>query len=341
MSNVFSEYEAAAKNNDSDAQFELSKIFKQGDLVDKDLEKSFYWLTKSSENGNMKAKHNLGHIYLEGLDGIANSDSNKAIELFLSAAESGLSASQFILGTLYADGYESIKQDAEKAAYWIIKAAENNSDNAKFMFAFFFRKNNGVITDAELALRWLREAAENEHRKAQEFLGLWYMTGDQYLTKDTEQGNKWLAKGRGDGSTDTLQNIASDYVQSANLHKYNMSNKADSEITPEMRVKAMKDLSALDRDDNKWYVYSPDDKKIFSSSFDNVKQVMENDSVVSIAVFTKDHQFIKEFPHRNMIKRDVFKLFKNDKKLFKDDESLSANKGKSVGLIAAIVNIFR
>lgn len=91
-----------------------------------------------------------------------------------------------------------------------------------------------------------------------------------------------------------------------------MSIAIDSEISPEMKnkaKKAMKMFSDLNTNGNRWFIYSPEEDQVFTSSFDNVKRIIANDAVVSIAVFTKDFQFIQEFPHRYMTKKDVFKLF--------------------------------
>lgn len=91
-----------------------------------------------------------------------------------------------------------------------------------------------------------------------------------------------------------------------------MSIVIDYETSPEMKNKArkaMKIFSDLDANGNKWFIYSPEEDQVFTSSFDNVKRIIANDAVVSIAVFTKDFQFIQEFPHRYMTKKNVFKPF--------------------------------
>ena len=212
MIDLSSQYELA-NNNDSVAQFELAEIFRKGELVEKNLEKYFYWLTKSVENGNLKAKNKLGLVYLIGHKDLVEPDSTKALELLLNAAEGGETRSQVALGTVYLDGQGTIEQDIQKGVDWLVEAAENGDDEAKFLHAFAFKKHPEVITDIDKVLKWLNESAENGFNHAQELLGLWYSTGDQYLEKDLIQGEKWLKKSENNGSADTLRNAANNYAQ--------------------------------------------------------------------------------------------------------------------------------
>lgn len=68
MTDLFSECELAAKNRDFDAQLALAKMYQEGELVTKDLNQTYHWLTKSASNDNATAEYSLSRSYLDGLD---------------------------------------------------------------------------------------------------------------------------------------------------------------------------------------------------------------------------------------------------------------------------------
>ncbi|MBQ3585819.1 MAG: sel1 repeat family protein, partial [Synergistaceae bacterium] len=92
-------------------------------------------------------------------------------------AESGDSASQFMLGNLYNNG-EIVSQDKSEAAKWYAMAAENGHSNAQYNLAQMYRNGNGVIQDKAKAAELYTKAAKQGLPEAQYNLGVMYYNGD-------------------------------------------------------------------------------------------------------------------------------------------------------------------
>ena len=76
-----------AENGDADAQYNLGKMYRTGEYVKRNHEKSIFWYTKSAKQGNDSALFELALIYLYG-ENIAQ-DIPKALSLLQNSAEQG------------------------------------------------------------------------------------------------------------------------------------------------------------------------------------------------------------------------------------------------------------
>ena len=85
-------------------------------------------LTKKAKQGDAKAQHDLGLLYVEG-KGIKK-DLKLAFEWLSKSAEQGLSEAQCTFGYMYEIG-EGIKQDSKLAVKWYILAAEQGNGVAQ------------------------------------------------------------------------------------------------------------------------------------------------------------------------------------------------------------------
>ena len=155
-----------AEQGDAEAQLLLGKYYCEENEECADIKQSVYWWTKASEQGNMKAMHNLGNCYffIEEIQ-----DLEKAVHWWTNAAEQGLSDSQFNLGQCYYDG-DGVKQDSGKAVYWWTKAAEQGDAEAQFSLGICYINGVGVEQNVEKAEYWLSKAAEQGLNAAQEVL---------------------------------------------------------------------------------------------------------------------------------------------------------------------------
>ncbi|MFI3230555.1 MAG: tetratricopeptide repeat protein, partial [bacterium] len=100
------------KTAENDGQTDLGNCYKNGEEVEKDLDKAFELYTKSAEQGNANAQFNLGVCYKYGIG--TKQDYNKAFEWFTKSAEQGNSDGQNNLGVCYVNGIGT-KQDYNKA----------------------------------------------------------------------------------------------------------------------------------------------------------------------------------------------------------------------------------
>ena len=62
-----------AEDGSADAQKRVGRMYAQGEGVDKDLSKSFFWYKSAAEQGDADAQWKLGYFYNEGL-GVAKDE---------------------------------------------------------------------------------------------------------------------------------------------------------------------------------------------------------------------------------------------------------------------------
>lgn len=93
------------------------------------IEASIKWLEESMENKNHHAAYSLGKLYADGI--LISKDMNRAVELFLWSAEQGNQYAQYILGKLYLTGKE-VEKNREKAFYYFTKSAEQGNPYAVY-----------------------------------------------------------------------------------------------------------------------------------------------------------------------------------------------------------------
>jgi len=96
----------------------------------KKLQKQLVQNVKKAVSGdNAEGYYLLALLHQNGIDEISR-DSKMMIENLMISAQKGYIEAQFILGDMYKDGDEVIK-DKEKAIYWLQKAADQGHQGAK------------------------------------------------------------------------------------------------------------------------------------------------------------------------------------------------------------------
>lgn len=136
------------------------------------------------------------HLYEEALkyyagDGVVQDD-NKAFELFLKAADSGLAEAQYYVGIMYDEGV-GVKQNSKKAFEWIEKSAEQGDVDAQFYLGLLYMDSEAIEQDYEKAIEWLNEAAEQGNPMAQNQLGMMYLEGNE-IKRNLNEAKLWFEK---------------------------------------------------------------------------------------------------------------------------------------------------
>ncbi|CAB4393302.1 unnamed protein product [Rhizophagus irregularis] len=90
-----------------------------------DKVKAFYWYKRAAENGDSKAKYNLGTCYFNGIE--IGKDETKAFYWYQKAAEE-INDARYKLGYFYEIG-KGVEKDLEKSIYWF-KRAESGCLNS-------------------------------------------------------------------------------------------------------------------------------------------------------------------------------------------------------------------
>lgn len=150
-------YNDCAQNGKlSFAMNELGSLYKKGREVPKDLNKAFYWYSKSVEQGDPIGMFYLGTMYKAG-EGVIQ-DFSKAFEYFMMSAEKGF------YGGLYAAGYCKYKglgtpQSYSEAVLLFQKGVDMGDPPSKLMLGICLRNGYGVERNEIEALRLLQEAS--------------------------------------------------------------------------------------------------------------------------------------------------------------------------------------
>jgi TPR repeat protein len=87
--------ENLAERGFSDAQYNLARIYANGESVDQDLIAAEYWFRKSAEQGNLDAQYQLGRMYDSGLGVSINK--KEAFKWYSLSAEQGSIDAQYNL----------------------------------------------------------------------------------------------------------------------------------------------------------------------------------------------------------------------------------------------------
>jgi hypothetical protein len=110
-------------------QYELGRMYHDGDGVALDLMEAAKWYRKAAEQGNADAQLRLGRMYHVG-DGVAL-DLVEAAGWFRESAERGNASAQFALGSMYQYG-TGVGLDLTEAAKWYRKSADQGDAGAQF-----------------------------------------------------------------------------------------------------------------------------------------------------------------------------------------------------------------
>ena len=152
-----------AKKGSSEAQFNLGKMYEQGQGVKQDYTQAADWYRKAAEQGHAVAQFNLGSIYGFGF-GVKQDD---AQELFWyrKAAEQGDADAQFQMGKMYAEG-KGVEANDVEAFNWYLKAANNHFTGAQLKLASHYQQGLGVKKDVlQATYWWLRSVVQEQNRE--------------------------------------------------------------------------------------------------------------------------------------------------------------------------------
>jgi len=116
----FKEQMAQAKNGDTQAMFEVGRMYERGRGVDEDVTDAIIWYQKAADGGSDPAHARLGMIYFTGQG--ATQDYAKAQSHLSIAAKNNNPAAQYYLAMMYEKGH-AVKKDNSKALALYKKSA--------------------------------------------------------------------------------------------------------------------------------------------------------------------------------------------------------------------------
>ena len=154
-----------AEQGDAKAQHRLGTIYLVGRIVPKDHEKSLEWNFRAAEQGNSDAIRSLKAQYFFG----NIPDENAAKWHYLFASVLGLSKAQTEVGDMYRKG-EDVPQNYAEALKWYYLSAEQGEYSAQKSLGFMYFQGNGVPRNYKEAYVWFSLALVNAHKQLDPYI---------------------------------------------------------------------------------------------------------------------------------------------------------------------------
>lgn len=180
----------AAEAGQARTQYALGKIYRDGQGVEKDVQKAVELFTLAAMQGNSFAAFALGKMYLSD-DPALSRNVAAALKWITNAAEHGNQFAQYYLGKLLLKGTDDISQDTNSALRWLLASVEQGNVHAEYALAMAYLKGESVPKDSLKAMELLKRASSREHHFAQYQLGKLLLQGED-IPKDVVAAVHWL-----------------------------------------------------------------------------------------------------------------------------------------------------
>jgi len=139
-------------------------------------------LMAKAQAGDAEAQFWVGGTYEEGR--LVPKDAEEAARWFLKSAEQGYARAQRLYGLV------SVHINPSVGERWMLRAAEQGDTEAQFWLGFAYENNWFGTTDPQEALKWYKLAAEGGDPDAQVELGEKYENGEG-VEQDYKLAAKW------------------------------------------------------------------------------------------------------------------------------------------------------
>lgn len=172
------------------AQYALGKKYRDGQGVERNIQKAVELFTLAAKQGNSFAAFALGKMYLSN-DASLPRDEATALNWITYASERGNQFAQCYLGKLLLKGADGIPQDTNAALRWLRASVDQGNVYAEYALAMAYLKGKIVPKDALKALELLRHASSQDNQFAQYQLGKMLLQGEE-TPKDVAAAVHWL-----------------------------------------------------------------------------------------------------------------------------------------------------
>ena len=180
----------AAKQGNSFAAFALGKMFLSNDAsLPRDEAAALNWITYASERGNQFAQCYLGKLLLKGADGIPQ-DTNAALRWLRASVEQGNVYAEYALAMAYLNG-KIVPKDDLKALELLRHASSQDNQFAQYQLGKMMLQGEETPKDVATAVHWLTVSAMHGNQYAQYALGKLYLLGKD-VEKDKDSAAKWF-----------------------------------------------------------------------------------------------------------------------------------------------------
>ena len=170
----------------------LAAEYYWGKTKTKDLEKALKLYIRAANRGDSEAKYIAGGMYYKGFG--TKKDINKAFTYLYDAALDGNSTpeSQKLLGQFFLQG-SNVPKNYGEALKWYLLAAENGDRDAQSELAFLYYTGRAGERSFEKAFYWYEKSAYQGLAVAQYSLGVMYYSGTGVENSDILQSYGWFS----------------------------------------------------------------------------------------------------------------------------------------------------
>ena len=188
---LFKEKLQEAKQGNSNAQFDIGSMYKNGRGVSSDRSKAIEWYSKAAAqdnqkavsrlkllqaneerfkkelvtaaNGNKESQYKIGNMYTEGVG--TNVDLAKAAETYELSARQGYAKAEYKLGLVHYEG-TGVKANKMTAYTWFNLAAEQGYPAAQYYLGKMYASGKGVKRNYAMSLEWYTKAVDGGFNQA-------------------------------------------------------------------------------------------------------------------------------------------------------------------------------
>ena len=158
----------AASQGNRFADYALGRLYSDGVLLAREMDKAFFHLHRSADSGNVYAQYRLGKWYLTE----EYKDISKAVFYLTKAAAQNSDMAAYQLGKLYLSG-EGIPKNVEQAVFYLELSVHAGNQYAQYLLGKAYLIGTDVEHDKEKAYEYLKPAAEQGNVYAAYFLQHW------------------------------------------------------------------------------------------------------------------------------------------------------------------------
>lgn len=158
----------AASQKNLFADYALGRLYSDGALLTREMDKAFFHLHRAADTGNVYAQYRLGKWYLTE----EYKDISKAVFYLTKAAAQNSDMAAYQLGKLYLSG-EGIPKNVGQAVFYLELAVHAGNQYAQYLLGKLYLIGTDVERDKEKAYGYLRLAAEQGNVYAAYFLQHW------------------------------------------------------------------------------------------------------------------------------------------------------------------------
>lgn len=206
-------YKLEADSGNYDAALKLGFIYSGANPPGRNYVEALVWFEKAANQGSIEAQYQLGYRLRWGGEGV-QIDAEKAAEWMLLAADAEHIKAQFYAGWMFSNGF-GCNQDYEKAASYYISASEGGDAASTCNLGLLYFCGNGLPKSSRKAVSLFKRAIKLGDSHAKYLLAYRYLEGEG-VTKDTGEALLLMKEAANEGVVDAMNSLG-EWYKSGNV----------------------------------------------------------------------------------------------------------------------------